>query len=111
MDQFVQRHASSVIGSLSGFDRVRFRGTLRMLAHTGGFGSFLRLAGVKLKDFGQYVQQTTDLLTQATGQLVRAAGRPLQYLASAAQSKEEVARAIARRDGIEQGLICVISCV
>src|SRR6478672_2674763 len=111
MEQFVQRHAASVIGSLSGFDRLRFRGTLRMLSHEGGLAHFLTRIGVQLKDFAQYVQQTTHLLTQATQQLVRAAGRPLQYLASAAVSKEDVARRIAQRDGIERGLLCVISCV
>jgi len=35
----------------------------------------------------------------------------VKYLASAAESKEEVARGIAQRDGIQRGLICVLSCV
>src|SRR5258708_21506821 len=37
--------------------------------------------------------------------------RPIEYLGSSAVSKEEVARRIAKRDGIRQGLICVLSCV
>jgi hypothetical protein len=39
MNSFVQRHAGSVTGMLSGWDRLRFRGTLRMLAA----GSVLRV--------------------------------------------------------------------
>lgn len=111
MKEFLQRHASSVTGSLSGFDRVRFRGTLRMLAHTGGFASFLRTIGVGLKDFKEYALETTGRMTRATRELAEAAGRPLRYLASAEASKEELARSIAAADGVEAGLICVISCV
>ena len=111
MKEFIDLHRSSVTGCLSGFDRVRFRGTLRMLAHTGGFGSFLRLVGVSLKDFGHYVQQTTAAIARTTKQWAAAAGRPLLYLASAATSKEETARQIAQRDGVREGLICVFSCV
>jgi hypothetical protein len=35
------RHAAEVKGVLSGFDRVRFRGTLRWLASVRGLGTFL----------------------------------------------------------------------
>jgi len=55
MNTFLQRHAPSVTGMLSGFDRVRFRGTLRLLANAGGMGAFLAYMGVLLKDFKQYV--------------------------------------------------------
>ena len=39
--QFVQRWASEIKGTLSGLDRVRFRGTLRGLASLSGVGSYL----------------------------------------------------------------------
>jgi hypothetical protein len=35
----------------------------------------------------------------------------MKYLASAGESKEEVARGIAAREKIEEGLVCVLSCV
>jgi hypothetical protein len=111
MNTFLQRHQSSVTGMLSGFDRLRFRGTLRMLAHQGGFASFLRIIQVKLKDFGQWVQQMTGLVREATEQIAQAAGRPVIFLSSPSVCKEDVAREIARRDGIQRGLICVLSCV
>ena len=41
MEQFLSRHAGNVIGTLSGFDRLVFRGTLQMLAHRGGMMSYL----------------------------------------------------------------------
>jgi len=41
MNEFVQRNAASVIGILSGFDRLLFRGTLRRIASASGLSSFL----------------------------------------------------------------------
>lgn len=111
MNDFVQRHLSSVTGWLSGFDRLRLRGTLRMLSHTGGFASFLRLIGVKIKDFAPYVRQTTEKVCQASEAVAVAAGRPVIYLPSAATSKEEIARQIMERDDVRSGLVCVLRCV
>jgi hypothetical protein len=56
MRLFLQRHASSVIGTLSGWDRLRFRGTLRMLANSVGLSRFVSYSGVLLKDFGDYAE-------------------------------------------------------
>jgi hypothetical protein len=111
MNAFVQRHLSHVTGVISGFDRLRFRGTLRMLAHTGGFASFLRLVGVKLKDFGAYAERTTREVREATERVAEEAGRPLLYVSDPSASKEDTAREIAKRDGVEKGLVCVLKSV
>ncbi len=111
MHAFVQRHLSCVTGWLSGFDRLRFRGTLRMLSHTGGFASFLRIIGVKIKDFGPYVRETTQKVCRAGEEVAEAAGRPVIYVPSTASSKEEIARGIMERDNVQSGLVCVLSCV
>ena len=42
MEAFPSKHANDVIGVLSGFDRLVFRGTLRMLAHHLGMQRYLR---------------------------------------------------------------------
>ena len=36
MRNFLQRHQEQVLGVLSGFDRMRFRGSLRLLQSAGG---------------------------------------------------------------------------
>ena len=41
MEAFLNRHAGAVIGVLSGFDRLMFRGTLRVLAHHLGMKAYL----------------------------------------------------------------------
>jgi hypothetical protein len=111
MNAFLQRHLSAVTGILSGLDRVRFRGTMRMLAHTGGFASFLRIIGVKIKDFGDWVDGATEEVNEATRRLAAEAGREVIYEPRPSASKEQIARAVAARDGIDQGLVCVIKCV
>jgi hypothetical protein len=111
MQRFIQQHAGQISGVLSGFDRMRFRGTLRWLAYTQGMQWFLNSTGVLLKEFKTYVQGVTDQVRTATERLAKAAGRPLLYLDSSRISKEDTARQIAERDGIQQGLICVFSAV
>ena len=52
MNSFLQRHTSAVMGQLASWDRLRFRGTLRMLANAAGMFGFLCYTGHLLKDFG-----------------------------------------------------------
>jgi hypothetical protein len=91
MDAFLGRHTSSVKGTLSGFDRVRFRETLRWLANVGGMGAWYR-STVLLKDFAEYAVGLTEQIKQSTTALAKHAGQPLPYLASSSLRKEDFAR-------------------
>ena len=108
---FVQQHRDVVMGSLSGFDRLRFRGSLRWLSCAGGMGKYLNAIGVRLKDFDGYVNKVTGWIREASQRIATLAGRPLQYLASSGIDKQERAEALAQQDGIQEGLICVLKCV
>lgn len=111
MHTFLTRHEREVKGTLSGFDRVRFRGTLRWLANLKGMEVWLSVSSVLLKDFKDYARGLTDQIKQATQQLAEEAGRPLHYLASSRLRKEDLAREIAKRDAIIAGLVCVLTAV
>lgn len=111
MEEFISRHAKAVIGTLCGFDRLVFRGTLRLLAHRGGMMNYLATVRVLLNDFAAHAQAMSERLKEASLALARQSGRPVRYLPSSAINKEEVARQIARTDGIEEGLICVLTAV
>lgn len=111
MNGFVQRHRDSVMGTLSGFDRLRFRGTLRWLCHAAGLGRHLSALGVRLTQFKEYTQRITAQVKSSIEGVARSAGRPIEYLASPSLSKEERARAIAEQDGIREGLIGVLYAV
>src|SRR5258708_6586479 len=111
MNTFLQRHQSEVKGSLSGLDRIRFRGTIRWLASLRGMASFLATCGILLKNFKPWAQALTREILQATDELVESQGRPLLYLPSSLERKDEHARALAKADGIREGLIGVFKCV
>lgn len=111
MQEFMQRFGASVTGTLSGFDRVRFRGTLRLLCNSGGMLSWLNQNKVDLKDFDAFTMGLTKRVTEASLRRMTDAGRPVEYVSSSTVSKEEVALAIARRDGIQEGPVCALTCV
>jgi hypothetical protein len=111
MRTFLERFGNKITGTLSGFDRLRLRGTKRWLAHTGGMLSFLGRAKVLLKDFDSYVQDRTQTLSRAINEAAQTAGRPVIYLPNRTDSKAERASELAARDHIQQGLIGVWKCV
>lgn len=111
MERFLERHKSRIVGSISGFDRMRFQGTLRCMVHVDGMGKFLNSQGVLLKDFGAYVEKVSEEIKQYGYGIAEKKGRPVQYVASSSDSKEDIAMEIAQRNGIEEGLICVLTCV
>jgi hypothetical protein len=111
MHSFLNQFAGVVRGVLSGLDRVFLRGTLRGIAYTKGLKSFLGTQRVLLKDFGDYSQQVTTQLHEASLQQARQLGREIRYLNSSQCSKEDLARGIAARDHIQEGLICVLRSV
>jgi len=111
MERFLNRHQDRIAGSISGFDRMRFQGTLRWMAHVEGMGKFLNSQGVLLKDFGAYVEKVSEEIKQHAHNLAEAKGRHVQYVASSSESKEDIAMKMAEREGIKEGLIGVLSCV
>ena len=111
MEQFLSKHADAVIGASSGFDRLVFRGTLRMLAHRTGMNAYLWRVQVLLKDFASHAEALTRQLRGASEELAKRTTRPIRYQASGATNKEKIAREIARVDGIAQGLICILTAV
>jgi hypothetical protein len=111
MERFLDRHQPNVGGVLSGFDRILFRGSLRSLSYVNGMNKFLSSHGVLLKDFGSFASRVSARLKDRSQAVAEAAGRPWVYIESPKASKEDIARGIAQRDDIQEGLICVLSCV
>src|SRR6266567_3236879 len=111
MKRFLERHRSRVTGTLSGFDRVLFRGTLRSIAYVSGLEVFLYSQHVLFKDFGGYAEGLSQRIIEQAKFTAGKLKRPYQYLESSKASKEELALQIMERDGIKQGLIAVFACV
>jgi hypothetical protein len=108
MHAFLTKFTAVVRGVLSGFDRLTFRGSLRTLGYCLGLQNYLWANRVPFKDFGAHSQQVSARLEAASLQHARQLGREIRYLNSAQHRKEDIARAIATRDHIREGLICVL---
>jgi hypothetical protein len=111
MERFLERHQGRVIGVLTGFDRILFRGTLRSISYLEGLQGFLSYHGILYKDFGRFVQDLSQRLKDRVSKIIERSGGPYIYLESASRSKEMVAQDIALRDRVTEGLICVLGCV
>ncbi|MCL2645887.1 MAG: hypothetical protein FWD61_02655 [Phycisphaerales bacterium] len=111
MLDFIQGRAQQVTGIIHGWDRLRFRGTVRLLAHTVGLGRFLRFTGCLLKDFGDRALELSRQVRSESLAVAEQAGRPVVHLSDPGVHKEDVAREMATRDGIKTGLIGTLTAV
>jgi hypothetical protein len=114
MKTFVRQHEASIQGVLSGFDRVRFRGTLRSISYADGLLKWLCFLKVLLVAFKAFVEGTSRKLRLATERLAKttAVGKVV-YLSSTCD-KQKVVDDLMLRHGIGEdvtGLIAVLSCV
>jgi hypothetical protein len=109
MRKFVAKHAAATTGTLSCFDRVLFKGHLP-LGYPHAMEEFLQRHGVLFKQLKGFVLQQAERLRTHSHLVAERAGRPWQYFESPVR-KDERARAIATRDGITAGLVCVFATV
>lgn len=111
MQRFLHRFALLVAGTLSGFDRLVFKGKLCPLYSPEGMNCLLSANHVLYKDFKPYARRVTDqVLDSSLIAQARAQDRFL-YLKSSKADKEAVAREFAARHRVRQGLVCVLQCV
>jgi len=107
MKEFIRKHEDRIHGVLSCFDRMLFRGYLPIMAGwaMAQFLDRLNLKSISLKPF---LLENSERVKNHAAAMAQKQGRPFQYLASNIR-KEEAARKIAERDGIQHGLVCVYS--
>src|SRR4029453_12440919 len=116
MNGFVDLHGESITGEINTFDRVIFKGHLNGFFPDGAFGRYLSRRGVLLKDAGGFFEAEAQGVRGHVVCLAAATGRPVEYLMGSSthrsgKSKEARAREIAERDGVTEGLVCVLSVV
>jgi hypothetical protein len=108
MLSFLRKFAASIIGVLTGFDRLVFRGGLPQLSRSKGVGQYVNVTGVRYEDYKKHSEELTETVKGAAIGFARKAGRPYKFLDSPKTNKEEYALEIARRDGITKGVICAL---
>lgn len=105
-----------LLGKLTTVDRFIVQGHLTTLMMKDGMKRWMSSQGVLLKDFGKWAKAIGDELVAHAKTFAADAGRPYEYHARAMTAarglgKEDYARTIAERDGITDGLVCVLSFV
>jgi hypothetical protein len=116
MTKFESIHQDEILGSLSTFDRLNFKGHLMSFFPRGAMARYLYMEDVLLKEFKDYAQRTSGEIKEHVLNWTSSSGRPYEYLAGASTvssgcSKEERARGIAERDGVKEGLVCTFGAV
>jgi hypothetical protein len=106
MKEFVRKHDDHIHGALSCFDRMLF-GYLPIMSGwaMAQFLNGLDLKGSSLKGF---LLESSERVKDHAIAMAQKHARPFQYLVSNIR-KEDTARRLAERDGIDEGLVCVFS--
>src|ERR1700741_3895132 len=77
---FMDRFGQHVTGFISGFDRLRFRATLRPLFEPGGIEIYLNSCKVLIKDFARFASSLTERIRTEAYERFRQWDRPIQYV-------------------------------
>lgn len=104
---FLGKHQDKIVGVLSCFDRLIFRGHLS-LSYPRGLEGFLHKQDVLFKDFKHYAPRIAERVKEHVKQLVEKAGAPFRHLPRKERMEEEARRRVAEH-GIRAGIVCGFS--
>ena len=107
----LEQYSGRINGTFSFFDRIIVKGYLTRFFTLSGAGSYASQCGVLLKDFSAYAEKVTKQLEADVEKYTSANARPLIYVRSPKESKEDIAAKAMADDPVSEGLICTISAV
>ena len=109
MKRFARQYSELISGMLSCFDRILFKGYLPI-----GWGDsmegFLARQGLRIKDFGKFVQKQSRRIAEHAERLAKNSGRPYLYL-NGPHRKEAIVQGLIQAEDLQQGLVCVMRAV
>jgi hypothetical protein len=111
MKQFIAKFENQIQGTLSGFDRVVFRGSLRRLTHSQGMKMYLIQNGILCKQYQDHVKKVSQDIRHASLEPFRQQQLPIQHVYSSKADKEQIARAFAAERNIREGNVCALTCL
>jgi hypothetical protein len=107
MKEFTEKYKDRIHGVLSCFDRMLFRGYLPIMSGWQ-MAQFFNSSGIRFRELKTFLLHNAERVKRHALQIAEQEGRPHQYLQEKIK-KEDLARQIAERDHIQEGLICVFS--
>ena len=112
MDTLFHKFGDKIKGVIEGFDRIVFKGMIRPIMYAAGMSSFLMSRGILNKDFKPYVMAQSQAIVKSAEELsISEFGAGVEYIPSLHTRKESIAHERQKERGIEDGLICILSCV
>src|ERR1700741_3527391 len=107
--EFINRFGQHVTGFFSGFDRVRFRATLRPLFCSNGPEVYLNYCKALIKNFKSFAQELSDRLKTSAYEKFERLGRASIYFPSSALRKERRVEGFVANEHIKEGPIVLLS--
>lgn len=112
MKRLIERFVGLVKGSITGFDRIVFKGFILPLMSAHGAMSFCRINGILNKDYKKWMMKQTECIVETAEQYAKAnCGQGIIAIPTWRIRKEAVAHERQRAEQIENGLIGVWSCM
>ena len=110
MKRLIERFVGLVKGSITGFDRIVFKGFILPLMSAHGAMSFCRINGILNKDYKKWMMKQTECIVETAEQYAKAnCGQGIIAIPTWRIRKEAVAHERQRVEQIENGLIGVWS--
>ncbi len=108
MCKILEQYSDKIKGSFSFFDRMIINGYLTPLMNEHSRAGALYQLGVLYKDFKTYFTSVTESITKQIEDSAAELNRPVIYLPSAKERKENTAKRILAESTVDSGLICVL---
>ena len=107
MKLFVRKHEKKIKATLGCFDRMLFRGYLPIQSGWA-MAQFLNQNDIRCSNLKDFLSENAGRVNEHAKTLATKLGRPFQYLTTATR-KEDLAREMAEKEDIQQGLVCIFS--
>jgi len=112
MKKLIERFSSLVKGSISGFDRIVFKGFILPLMSASGAMQFCGAKHILNKNYKKWMIEQSAYLTESANQYGKEnCGRGIIPISTWRIRKEELARQRQESEQIESGLIGIWSCL
>ena len=108
MCKMIDQYSDKIKGTFSFFDRMIINGYLNPLMNEHSRPGALAQLGVLHKNYKDYFMQVTNSIIRQIEDGATELERPVIYLSSTKQKKEDVAKSILDSSPVDEGLICAI---
>jgi len=112
MKLFINKFSNLVKGTISGFDRIVFKGLVLPLMSTSQVMTFCRSRGILNKNYKAWIMKQTKIIINNADQYARInCGHPIIHIPTWRIRKEKLAHEQQQKEQISSGLIGVWSCL